>query len=271
LTPETGDRVSGKRARKGQRLGLLAMCGIHLGPLSYLSGSLVGPYLQFFESAAATELFEFQDTENEISRRYVKALEYVLDAGTKCVYVASLNDQVVPIYSGVFAAATHPSILRALYIDGEAYSSSDFLSNLLVLLLRLRNAGLDDNGLLAHLSEATAGSLNGIGHSTAYEDLQTYNLIVRYLFETADMGSTKSPSKSDGVALHVDSFQAKTARNDYEIPWALREVIAHESGLFQDEWQQLAKAFNEWHPKTTILRDMKRKLQPIQRLRNSKL
>jgi len=49
LTSETGDTASGeggKRARKGQRLGLLAMCGIHLGPLGYLSGSLVGPYLQ---------------------------------------------------------------------------------------------------------------------------------------------------------------------------------------------------------------------------------
>lgn len=29
-----------------QRICLLAMCGIHLGPLGYLSGSLVGPYLQ---------------------------------------------------------------------------------------------------------------------------------------------------------------------------------------------------------------------------------
>ena len=39
----------------------------------------------------------------------------------KMVYVASLNDQMVPIYSGIFAAANHPRILRALYIDGDAY------------------------------------------------------------------------------------------------------------------------------------------------------
>lgn len=113
------------------------------------------------------------------------------------VYIASLNDQVVPIYSGTFTSASHPLILRALYIDGDAYqcvlnfifserhsltvgfhftnSSSDFLSNLLVLLLRIRNAGLSDGGLLAHLSEATAGSLNGVGHSTAYEDVATFS------------------------------------------------------------------------------------------------
>ena len=46
------------------------------------------------------------------------------------VYVASLNDQVVPIYSGIFTAASHPLILRALYIDGDAYQcvSSSILS-----------------------------------------------------------------------------------------------------------------------------------------------
>jgi hypothetical protein len=39
----------------------------------------------------------------------------------KMVYIASLNDQVVPLYSGLFTAAEHPLILRALYIDGDVY------------------------------------------------------------------------------------------------------------------------------------------------------
>lgn len=42
----TESQAGGKKARANQRVGLLAMCGIHLGPLGYLSGSLVGPYLQ---------------------------------------------------------------------------------------------------------------------------------------------------------------------------------------------------------------------------------
>ena len=37
------------------------------------------------------------------------------------LYIASLNDQVVPIYSGFFTAISHPLILCALYIDGDAY------------------------------------------------------------------------------------------------------------------------------------------------------
>jgi len=56
-------------------------------------------------------------------------------------------------------------------------SSSDFLSNLVVLLIRLRNAGIDDGGLLMHLSEATAGSLSGVGHSTAYLDPGGYESV----------------------------------------------------------------------------------------------
>ncbi|KAJ3482644.1 hypothetical protein NLJ89_g12126 [Agrocybe chaxingu] len=120
----TGLGMSGteRRRRKVQRVCCLAMCGIHLGPLRYLSSStLVGPYLQYFESNAARELFEFQNTESAVSKAYVTALQSVLDHGTKMLYVASLNDQVVPIYSGLFTAVSHPLILRALYIDGDAY------------------------------------------------------------------------------------------------------------------------------------------------------
>jgi len=248
-----------------QRICCLALCGIHLGPLRYLSSSsLLLPYIQYFESTAARELFEFQNTENEVSKAYMGALRNVVNHGTKMVYVASLNDQVVPIYSGLFTSASHPLILRALYIDGDAYHSSDFLSNLLVLLIRILNSGLSDSGLLNHLSEATAGSLNGVGHSTAYEELATYSLAVKYLFLT-DHGLEEHSE------LAVEPFNASTEQNDYEIPWALRDLIADErvAHFFSREIAELRDAFREWHPKTTILRDIKRKLQPIQRLPSS--
>ncbi|KIM74736.1 hypothetical protein PILCRDRAFT_827946, partial [Piloderma croceum F 1598] len=248
-----------------QKICCLALCGIHLGPLRYLStSSLLQPYFQYFESAAARELFEFQDTESEVSKQYAVALTNVMHHGTKMVYIASLNDQVVPLYSGLFITATHPLILRALYIDGDAYQSSDFLSNLLVLLLRVLNSGISDSGLLTHLSEATAGSLNGVGHSTVYEELATYSLAVDYCFLA-----------NDGLDVHpelvVDPFDAKTEQNDYEIPWALRDVIADErvAHFFSNEIVKLRDAFREWLPKTTILRDIKKKLQPIQRLPSS--
>jgi hypothetical protein len=73
------------------------------------------------------------------------------------------------------ACQTCQFVLRKFAHVANFFSSSDFLSNLLVLLLRIRNAGLSDGGLLAHLSESTAGSLNGVGHSTAYEETATYS------------------------------------------------------------------------------------------------
>lgn len=39
------------------------------------------------------------------------------------------------------------------------------------------NSGLSDSGLLTHLSEATAGSLNGVGHSTAYEEQAVFSYV----------------------------------------------------------------------------------------------
>ncbi|KAF8631498.1 hypothetical protein AX15_002364 [Amanita polypyramis BW_CC] len=247
---------------KPQKVCCLAMCGIHLGPLRYLNTTtLLQPYFQYLESPAARELFEFQNTDNEVSKEYVKALRNVLNNGVKMVYVASLNDQVVPIYSGVFTAASHPLILRALYIDGDAYYSSDFLAYLLVLLLRILNSNISDSGLLTHLSEATAGSLNGVGHSKAYEEVATYALAVKYLFLTNN-GLEEHPD------LLLEPFNARQEQNDYEIPWALRDVIADErvAHFFLKEIIKLRDAFREWHPRTSILRDLKRKLQPIQRL-----
>lgn len=106
-------------------------------------------------------------------------------------------------------------------------SSSDFLTNLLVLLLRVLNCGLSDSGLLAHLSEATAGSLSGIGHSTAYEELSTFSyvahfyilsktnhpfirLAVDYLFLTNN-------GFEDHPELTVEYFNASNEMNDYEV------------------------------------------------------
>ncbi|KAL4077817.1 hypothetical protein J3A83DRAFT_4087667, partial [Scleroderma citrinum] len=248
--------------RPPQRICCMALCGIHLGPLRYLNtSSLLSPYIHYFESTAARELFEFQNTESAISKDYVKALRNVLDNGIKMVYVASLNDQVVGLYSGLFTSVSHPLILRALYIDGDAYHSSDFLSKLLVLILRIRNAGLPDSGLLTHLSEATAGSLSGIGHSTPYEELATYTLAINYLF--------LANSGCEGQAeLTTEPFNALTEQNDYEIPWALRDLVADDriAQLFSEELVSLRDAFRDWHPKTAILREVKRKLQPIQRL-----
>jgi len=76
------------------------MCGVHLGPFSSINtSSVLGPYLQWFENAAARELFEFQDSGSAVGEEYQKALAMVLDNGVRVVLLASLNDQVVSLTS----------------------------------------------------------------------------------------------------------------------------------------------------------------------------
>ena len=79
-----------------QKVAMLAMCGVHLGPLYSISTStVIQPYLQWFENAAARELFEFQDTTSAVGAAYQKSLAMILENEVKVVLLASYNDQVV--------------------------------------------------------------------------------------------------------------------------------------------------------------------------------
>ena len=79
-----------------QKVAMLAMCGVHLGPLYSISTStVIQPYLQWFENAAARELFEFQDSSSGVSVAYQKALSMILENEVRIVLLASYNDQVV--------------------------------------------------------------------------------------------------------------------------------------------------------------------------------
>jgi hypothetical protein len=103
------------------------------------------------------------------------------------------------------------------------------------------------------------------------------SLAVRFLFETSD-------ALSDVPTFEFEPFTAKAAKNDYEvrlitltnlfplsdsdgyqIPWALRGLISDPrfQELFGREFEELRAQFDDWHPKTTVLREMRRKLEPI--------
>lgn len=242
-----------------QKVGMLAMCGVHLGPLYSIStSSVIGPYLQWFENAAARELFEFQDSTSPVSQAYQKALAMVLENEVRILLLSSLNDQVVPIYGASFATATHPLLLRALYVDGASYSASDFMTNLISFAFMLRNAGIDDQRLVEHLSEATAGSLTGIGHSSPYEELGCYSLAVQYLFHSG-------PAPTPLPPLQIEPFAARDGRNDFELPWIMRAIVdsPEVKDLFPDELKELKDGIIAWRPATKALKEIKKRLEPM--------
>ena len=110
-----------------QKVAMLAMCGVHLGPLYSISTStVIQPYLQWFENAAARELFEFQDSDSAVSEAYQRALSMVLENEVRVVLVASYNDQVVSCdltsfpLQGVLRPGTH---LRSLLFHSQSSST----------------------------------------------------------------------------------------------------------------------------------------------------
>ncbi|KAJ3124380.1 hypothetical protein HK100_011259, partial [Physocladia obscura] len=162
-----------------QRICILLMAGISHGPFPHLKSSFV---VKHVEAESARQLFDFNDPGTAITRRYHAAISQVLNAGVRICAVASWYDQVVPLYSATLHAFNHPAIYRAIHIEGSDYTP-DFLSHLVVFALRLRNAGLSDRGLLVYLSEFLAGNVYGFGtqgHSTVYEEVETYVLAVKW-------------------------------------------------------------------------------------------
>ncbi|KAF9187439.1 hypothetical protein BGZ51_001286 [Haplosporangium sp. Z 767] len=242
-----------------QRIGILTMAGISHGPFPFLKGNLI---VRFFEAEAAKELFEFMDSETHVARKYRDGLRTVLSSGVRLTCVASLEDQVVPLYSAIMTSIHHPSIVRAVYIDGTSYQN-DFLINLIAFSLRLRNAGVDDHGILVHLSEVIAGSLYGEGHSTIYEEREVYLLSIRSLLEPP-ASLTFEKTRSEPV---LNPFRAKQRLNPFFLPWGMRgiadEITARGDQILIKELERLKRLYNEWNPVTKAMKEIKFRLEPV--------
>ncbi|PWN23345.1 hypothetical protein BCV69DRAFT_280953 [Microstroma glucosiphilum] len=255
------------------RIALLAMCGIHEGPFQHIQSMLVSSYLTYFETEAAQELFAFQSSSSQVSKRYQASMRLILEAGAKVVLLASTDDQVVPLHSALFTSIDHPSILRALYIHGNTFPKLDFLTNVLAFCVRVRNAGLSDHQLLALLSVTVAGSLyGGAGHSLCYDEPKAYDLVVRYLFETTHPLSepTTRSDESRPPKLDIQSFEAPSARraqlsNPHLLPWSLRGLLEDRAvrATFSEEIQKLHDDFESWKPLTKTLKDVQYRLEPM--------
>ncbi|KAF9276429.1 hypothetical protein BGZ68_010013 [Mortierella alpina] len=239
-----------------QRIGILTMAGISHGPFPFLKGNFV---VRVFEREAASELFEFMDSETGIARKYREGLRTVLSSGVRLTCVASLEDQVVPLYSAVMTSVHHPSIVRAVYVDNGASYKSDFLINLIAFSLRLRNAGVDDHGILVHLSEVIAGSLYGEGHSTIYDERDVY---LSLLEPPASL--TSEMTRSEPI---LNPFRAKQRLNPFYLPWGMRgiadEIIARGDQVLIKELERLKKLYIEWNPVSKAMKEIKFRLEPV--------
>lgn len=98
------------------KVGVCAMAGVSLGPFpDYKTGLgiLMG---------SAAELWEFGDPQSEVSKKLEAAVKTVLGYGARITYIGSIDDQLVPMESAIYAPAHHPYIYRAVFIDGRIHA-----------------------------------------------------------------------------------------------------------------------------------------------------
>ncbi|XXH04905.1 Protein SABRE [Hypoxylon texense] len=232
------------------KIGVCAMAGVSLGPFpDYKSGMgmLMG---------SAAELWQFADPESEISKRYQHAVEEVVGYGARVTYIGSIDDQLVPMESAIYAPASHPYIYRAAFIDGRVHAP-DFIAHLVGFALKLRNLGISDHGLIRELSVPLAGSLyTGEGHSRLYDDEQVYDLAICHALETTNV--PKAPCR-------IQKQEKMTNPNPFLLPWTLRGLLEEEfvKTELYSETAELLKQFDDWSPSTKALKDVKYRLEAV--------
>ncbi|EGX53812.1 hypothetical protein AOL_s00004g471 [Orbilia oligospora ATCC 24927] len=239
------------------KIGIIGMAGINLGPFGELNSRIL--------SGSAKELFEFSSPESEVSLQYVESLTAVLAHGVKLVFVGSIDDQLVSLYSSTFSNISHPFIYRAVFVDGRVHAP-DFISHVVGLALKLRNIGVRDHGIIRELSSPLAGSLySGEGHSRIYDDAAIYDLGVRHTLETTTKEFLRVP-------LKVEEFQLPSATNPYILPWAMRGMLEEKKvqDELQEEAQTLLDEFSKWQPVSKVLKDVKY-VTPAPSLRTSEI
>lgn len=243
----------------GKHIALLGMAGISLGPMSGLDQKLVMRAYSSIESDSLSELFQFQDPDSFQSRKYLDSLRTIIAHNSKIVFIGSMNDQLVPLYSSTCVHLGHPNIYRAVYVDGQDVAP-EFISTLVTLALRLRNIGSSDHGVIKEISGALSGTLTGGGHSKIYDEGRVYDLALRHALETTDPGSNVP------VKLASDFKVPKSNNNPYLLPWCMRgllsEALTRES--LAGHLNELYTEFEQWKPETKILKDMKYRLSAIQ-------
>jgi len=232
------------------KIGVCAMAGVSLGPFpDYRSsmGMLMG---------TAAELWEFSDPQSEVSKRLEASIKAVLAYGTRITYIGSMDDQLVPLESAIYAPATHPYIYRAVFIDSRIHAP-DFIAHLVGFALKLRNLGVSDHGLIRELSTSLAGSLySGEGHSRLYDDEQVYDLAITHALETTDVGN---------VACEISQRQGLTNPNPYHLPWIMRGLLEEDfvRTELNSETAELLTQFDDWKPATKALKDVKYRLEAV--------
>lgn len=148
------------------------------------------------------------------------------------------------------------------------------LASLVGFVLKLRNLGVPDHGLIRELSSPLAGSLySGEGHSRIYEEDEVYEYVAKVFINrivVANMASLAVQFSLETTSLPVQPVIQRPVTpsanmNPYILPFAMRGLLEEEyvrTDLYK-ETQELLKQFDNWKPSTKALKDVKFRLEGI--------
>ena len=114
------------------------------------------------ENESLLELFELNKFDSQQSIAYKDSIQTIINANVKICFIASINDQLVPLFSALASHIFHPNIYRACYIDYTSHTPQ-FVGKLVSLCTHLLNIGYFDNNVIKELSTSLAGPFSGNG------------------------------------------------------------------------------------------------------------
>ncbi|ODQ67505.1 hypothetical protein NADFUDRAFT_81968 [Nadsonia fulvescens var. elongata DSM 6958] len=247
-------------AATSQKIGLLGMAGVSLGPFAGLDQKYIMRAYSSIESKSLRELFEFQDLDSKQSKLYTESLKKLVTNNVKITFIGSLNDQLVPLYSATCMHASHPNIYRGVYVDGRDVAP-EFIADTVGLALKMCNMGSTDHGLIRELSGSLAGTFRGGGHSKIYFEPRVYDLAVSNTLETTN------PVRGIRLIVNKDFRVPKNDNNPFNLPWCMRSMLyeANSHPRLMSSLNEIQRQYDLWKPDNKILKDLKYRLSPIQR------
>ncbi|KAG0663802.1 hypothetical protein C6P44_001503 [Monosporozyma unispora] len=237
-------------------VSILGMAGINNGPPYGRDQTLLVRAYTTIAKDAMMELFELQKYDSLQSKKLIQALRTVIANNVKLTFIASINDQLVPLYSSFCIFARHPNIFRATFID-KGSMTPNFITGIMNVAGKLLDLGYDDHNLVKEISPNLIGSLTGGGHSNIYNEYQVYLLGLKFALETTD-------TSSDVPVKYTPYKENDLKANPYRLPWAMRGLL-HETRkhLKNDEIYELYKEYQEWKPEAPVLKDIKYRLNGL--------
>lgn len=237
-------------------VSILGMAGINNGPFYGRDQTLLVKAYTTIAKDAMMELFEFQKPDSIQSKKLIQSLKTLVTNNVKLTFIASINDQLVPLYSSFCIFLKHPNIFRATFIDRSSLTP-DFITGIVNIAGTLLNLGYDDHNIIKEISPSLAGSLTGGGHSTIYNEYQVYLLGLKFALETTDT--------YENVPAKYTPYKANDLKtNPYRLPWTMRGLL-HQArrNLGDESVQSLYKEYQDWRPETAVLKDIKYRLNGL--------